>query len=397
VKVSNLAKRTTNYCRGISEIFGSKILQVVGRGNSRNPTQESPRGISWIDKFHDAYTLGEEVMPSMHKGMEVKFAVRNLDKKEVVVKIRDKQQSFCYKGEEAAWRSSTDLMLNMPQNGSIAQLYEVLEDHKAYYVIMEKCSGQDLFEATHHWGIPPVAVVKEVIRQILAALEELHANGVIHKDVKLENIMVSPLAASARANNLVNDADGSPVSASGFSAGRPLMVKLIDFDTVVPWSPRTPRPKDVLGTDQYIAQEAYEGNYSPASDIFAVGVIAYRLLTGRFPFRKSIFNDEQGENYVGSPKMKEIQSKLRASKIEWNFPVFHTDPQAWRFVQALLATSELERPSANEALLHPWLIGMESHMPSPEFSAHEQPTALPMQATLPNCVEDNADDDNVIG
>ncbi|CAE7885348.1 CRK6, partial [Symbiodinium microadriaticum] len=87
-------------------------------------------------------------------------------------------------------------------------------------------------------------------------------------------------------------------------------VKLIDFDTVEEWNSTGPKSKHVLGTDQYIAPEAYEGKYSPASDIFAVGVIAYKILTGSFPYNGRLFDDKPGENWVGSPKMKEIRQKL---------------------------------------------------------------------------------------
>merc|ERR1719327_1440077 len=83
----------------------------------------------------------------------------------------------------------------------------------------------------------------------------------------------------------------------------PAMAKLIDFDTVQDWEPMSPKAKDVLGTDGYIAPEAYGGEYSPASDVYAVGVIMYKLLTGRFPSRPDIFDDEPGENWVGSEAM----------------------------------------------------------------------------------------------
>ena len=68
---------------------------------------------------------------------------------------------------------------------------------------------------------------------------------------------------------------------------------------------------DILGTDMYIAPEVYEGEYSPLSDAFAVGVILYRLATGEFPFPSWIYDDERGENYVGHPKMSAIGHRLR--------------------------------------------------------------------------------------
>merc|ERR1719215_2216840 len=114
-----------------------------------------------------------------------------------------------------------------------------------------------------------------------------------------------------------NSTFSSPTDAQTSGARTPGSVKLIDFDTVEDWSPKSPKATRVLGTDQYIAPEAYEGRYSPASDIFAIGVIAYRLLAGTFPFRNSLFDDKPGENWVGSPKMREIRGKLQAVRLDW--------------------------------------------------------------------------------
>ncbi|CAE8647087.1 unnamed protein product, partial [Polarella glacialis] len=113
--------------------------------------------------------------------------------------------------------------------------------------------------------------------------------------------------------------------------------------------------KDVLGTDQYIAQEAYDGKYSAASDIFAAGVIGYRLLTSKFPFKSDIFNDEAGENWVGSPKMKEIRKKIVNSKIDWSHRVFLADLQCKDLLSIMLASNEKDRPTAQQALSHVWL------------------------------------------
>merc|ERR1719163_554788 len=127
---------------------------------------------------------------------------------------------------------------------------------------------------------------REVVRQILEALRVMHGTGRIHKDLKLENVMVDTTPASPTA-------------------------KIIDFDTVVDWEPTSPRSKHVLGTDGHIAPEAYSGDYSPASDIYAVGVVLFKLLTRKFPSKPELFDDKPGENYVGSPAMKRIKERLR--------------------------------------------------------------------------------------
>merc|ERR1711904_381478 len=95
-------------------------------------------------------------------------------------------------------------------------------------------------------------------------------------------------------------------------------VKLIDFDTLEEHTPKTPKAKDVPGTDQYIAPEAYSGNYSQASDMFAVGVIAYKLIVGKFPFPDDFFDDGPGENYTGSPKMKQIKKRLQDHNVDFS-------------------------------------------------------------------------------
>merc|ERR1719436_2096930 len=115
-------------------------------------------------------------------------------------------------------------------------------------------------------------------------------------------------------------------------------VKLIDFDTAMSWEPDSPKAKTVLGTDQYISGEAYAGKYSPASDMFAVGVIAYKLITGMFPFNGKMFDDEAGENWVGSPKMKQIQDRVRRFHIDWTLPPFPSEPQAVDLCKRMLAS-----------------------------------------------------------
>jgi len=305
--------------------------------------------IKVVDSISSVYELGEQVMPSSHSGMSVIFGKRLADDLDVVIKVRAKANSFCDKAEEKEWRTSTEFMMNIPETEGIAKLYEVLEDRKGYYVIMEKVQGQDLFETCTGKGLLPVAEVKEVLRQLLSALQELHSRNCIHKDLKLENVMFD------RTPPHNAKADWSMIEAG--EKHSPVQVKLIDFDTVENQAPQTPKKaQDVLGTDQYIAQEAYAGNYSPASDIFAAGVIGYRLLTSKFPFKKDIFNDEAGENWVGSPKMKEIRDKLCKSKIDWSHRVFTLEPNSRELLQAMLAVNEQQRPTADEALGHPWLV-----------------------------------------
>jgi len=242
----------------------------------------------------------------------------------------------------------------------------VLEDHDKYYIIMELIDGEDLCETLDCQGRLPMSDCKEIMRQIIRAVSTFHQNGCIHRDIKLENVMLE----SPKTRFVDQPTWGQPVrlnscpgridSRHDENVATGPRVKLIDFDTIEEWkgpygSREMSDAQTILGTDQYIAQEAYAGKYSPSSDMFAVGVIAFKLITGVFPFSPTLFDAVNGENYAGSPKMRQIQEKLKHYNIKWWLPPFPSDDAALSFCQSLLTNNEGDRPSAEEALRHPWL------------------------------------------
>lgn len=317
--------------------------------------------------FEARYELGDEVMPSTNSHMEVNYATRRSDGEVVVIKHRFKPHCFKSKSDEANWRKNTEFMLNMPNSKGIAKLYEVLEDNHAFYIVTELVEGMDLFEMLDNSGNVEIGVAREIIYQILEAVQTFHALGAVHKDLKLENVVVDPqvfqslpVPAPAR---LRRNSDPA-LSLSGIT---PRSLKVIDFDTVEQQEKMaTPRAKEVLGTNQYIPQEAYAGKYSPSSDMFSVGVIAYRLLTGRFPYKDKIFDDKPGENWVGSPQMRVIRKRLQTIQIKWDYTVFQKFPDALELVQQMLSVEESKRPSAKEALAHRWFTGSSQSAPQDE-------------------------------
>jgi len=324
--------------------FG-KVLHVntEGPGLERTPSalcNDAPlqkRSIRQVSSVLDLYDIGKEVMPSTHSYMKVCFATRKKDGMKSVVKVRFKPHCFRSREDERSWRHNTEFLLNMPENSGIARLHEVVEDGKAFYIVMEKVEGRDLFEILEHEGKVTVDVSREIMRQLLQSLVHLHSHNAVHKDLKLENVMID---GTLKGFTLAPDTPGS--------------VKVIDFDTLEQWTPNSSTSKDVVGTDQYIAQEAYVGKYSPLSDIFAIGVIAYRLLTGKFPFHDELFDDEAGENWVGSPKMAQIRRRLRVAKVDFSLSVFEENPEARDIIKHMLAYNELLRPTASAALAHAW-------------------------------------------
>jgi len=293
------------------------------------------------DFFSEKYALGGVMFRSVHRAMEIRSGRRICDNLEVVIKVRYKPDCLFDCREEHEWRNSMELMLNLPSNSGVAQILEVLEDDEKICVIIERAIGMDLHDLVKTDVQLSVPSSCEILAQLLEAVAYLHENGVIHRDLKLENVVMKP-----------------PSEMKGYIDGLtpcvPQALKLVDFDTVQEWKPDTPpdtRAVTVQGTHQYIPQEGYEGRYSPLSDIFSIGVIGYRLVVGQFPFRDELF-DVNGPLFVDDLKCRQIQYYLRATRVSWDVPVLQENPSIRDLLKRMMSPNEEQRPNAREALQH---------------------------------------------
>ncbi|MFN2545009.1 MAG: Stk1 family PASTA domain-containing Ser/Thr kinase [Actinomycetota bacterium] len=127
------------------------------------------------------------------------------------------------------------------------------------FMVMEYVDGPNLRDLlVAHGRLEPAQAV-EVLLQMLAALDHAHRRGIVHRDVKPENALVTP--------------DG--------------VVKVADFGLAhaLAESRVTQSPGTVTGTVQYLAPEQIHGEPAdPRTDLYAVGIVAYELLTGHAPF-----------------------------------------------------------------------------------------------------------------
>jgi serine/threonine protein kinase len=194
-------------------------------------------------------------------------------------------------------------------------------------------------------------VAKQLARQLFEGLAKLHGAGVMHLDLKPENIALDEDDISGRGSRWA-----APSTKSVPMTTLPRM-KIIDFDTIELYKPGK-KTQYVLGTDQYIPPETYAGQPTPESDVWAAGVILYVFLTGCFPFQSALFDDLPGENIVGHAKMEKIRRRLLLSKIQYDQKVFTMHDEARMakdFVSRCFARDPTNRLRAHEALTHPWL------------------------------------------
>jgi serine/threonine protein kinase len=148
---------------------------------------------------------------------------------------------------------------------NVGQVYDVgMLDDGSPYMVMELQEGRSLAEVFDEMQLPVVALI-DIARQLLAGLAAAHAAGVIHRDIKPDNVMI------------VRDVKGNVV------------VKLVDFGiskTVRADVGSGTIDEDVIiGSPDYMAPEQFRGaTIDVRTDLYAVGVLLYEGITGRLPF-----------------------------------------------------------------------------------------------------------------
>merc|ERR1719335_801144 len=94
---------------------------------------------------------------------------------------------------EEQFRKAQLKMLNMPKHSGVLPLTEVLEDDNFYYVVMEKANGGSLLSSLLEEfsdGIMPERAVKQLMKEILSAIAHIHRQGMLHRDIKVDNLVV---------------------------------------------------------------------------------------------------------------------------------------------------------------------------------------------------------------
>jgi serine/threonine protein kinase len=214
------------------------------------------------------------------------------------------------------------VMLSKLDHPNIVKVQDAFQDDVSLLIVMEMCVGGPLI--TH---LRPINFHEDSLRaiasKILGAISHCHVNGIVHRDIKLDNIVYA---------HLEDDSE----------------LKLIDFGFACFFGKTMGRR---LGTMSYMAPELLNGERDPLYgfevDMWSFGVTMFYLMTGKRPFHDS---DEQ----------------IKMQKIQAGAPVYN--PKIWSrfsadakdFVQKLLCRNPYTRLTAHQALKHPWIVASSS-------------------------------------
>lgn len=187
---------------------------------------------------------------TVYRGVDVR-----LDRP-VAVKVMDSR----YAGDEqflTRFRLEARTVARLKDPGLVA-VYDQGLDERHPFLVMELVEGGTLRELLTERGPMPPHAVAAVLRPVLGGLAAAHHAGLVHRDVKPENVLIS---------------DDGEVKIADFGLVRAVAAAGITSASVI------------LGTAAYLSPEQVrDGNATPRSDVYAVGIMAYELLTGHAPF-----------------------------------------------------------------------------------------------------------------
>jgi serine/threonine-protein kinase len=160
---------------------------------------------------------------------------------------------------------------------NVVQVYDSGHDAGAHrhFIVMEYVAGPTVGQVMRERGRLPVSDAVDIVAQACEGLEYAHRHGVIHRDVKPGNLLVSP--------------DG--------------VVKLADFGIAkAAEDSRITQIGSVVGTAAYLSPERARGDEATAgADVYSLGVVAYQLLAGRLPFESGSLTELATRQQEGSP------------------------------------------------------------------------------------------------
>jgi len=201
---------------------------------------------------------------------------------------------------------------------NIIKLYEHFEDHKNIYLVMELCTGGELFDRIIEENKMSEKHAAIIMRQMLRAINYMHGSNVMHRDLKPENFLF-------RSKDPVEKTD----------------LKIIDFGLSCEFEPGQ-MVKTRAGTPYYVAPQVLQGEYDQACDLWSCGVMLYIILVGYPPFYA-----EKDEDVL--KKVSAGAFSFRAD--DWR-DISH---DAKDLIKKLLKKTVKDRINASEALDHRWI------------------------------------------
>ncbi|KAI8875849.1 Pkinase-domain-containing protein [Backusella circina FSU 941] len=248
------------------------------------------------------YTIGETIGEGSYG--KVKLGVHQLTSRQVAIKRIHKKHAPLMAREIHHHRQ-----LHHP---NIVSLYEILSTETSIFLVSEHCPHGDLFDALTKSGRFPEVVVQRWFAQLVDAVDYCHSKGIIHRDLKLENV-------------LLDEFDNVKICDFGFA-------RQTDKHQLL---------KTFCGSLAYSAPEVIkrQNYFGPETDVWSLGVILYTLLAGELPF------DDECESILQN----------RIVNIDYKIPSYFSS-QVTDLLSKMLVQDPTQRMTTRQMKAHGWLL-----------------------------------------
>ncbi|CAJ1932328.1 unnamed protein product [Cylindrotheca closterium] len=236
---------------------------------------------------------------------------------------------------------------------NIVKVYEMFESKRAIYLIMEYCYGGDLYGRVPYTE----AQVAKIMTKLLSAVAYIHKKNIVHRDIKMENIMLESDKPDAKAKLIDFGLSQSYCISSSSSNNKSKMTHL----------------SELVGTAYCMSPQVIRKQYTSKADLWACGVVAFILLSNKWPFEGSA-NKEITSKILKNDWNKDFEGE------EWK----HISSEAKAFVRHLMAYDEDKRWDAGQALRSKWL--------TKAFPSDEGPPEQKVLNSVTNALIQNAND-----
>ena len=220
---------------------------------------------------------------------------------------------------------------------NITKILETFEDDQFYFIIMEYINGGNLFSYVKKRRKLSEKVAKFLFRQIILGIKHIHSNLIVHRDIKLENILID------MNNN----------------------IKICDFGIGIILSSENQILHSHCGTPVYIAPEIItstkeKGYKGFPVDIYSAGIVLYIMVSGRLPFDESPDDICEINKNEDMNKENEIKLKYGLSKREPKY-LENISDELRDLLKGLLNKDPNERLNVEQILNHPWFSNVNSN------------------------------------
>lgn len=251
----------------------------------------------------------------------------------IISKARFKSRSLATKEKLfQSFRDEVNIMATM-DHPNIIKFYKAFEDKLYFYIVMELCTGGELFDRITARGFYTERDASRVMLQLFKAVDYMHrVKKIAHCDLKPDNCIFA------------NASEDAPL-------------KIIDFGMAKHVANRA-YFRDFAGTPYYVAPEVLDGKFNESADCWSLGIIMFVLLHGYPPFHV----DYNAYGAYADQKIFELirqgfQAVIRRGYGS-HFPeAIPISKHARDLITKLLVQNFAQRLSAEEALDHPWLTG----------------------------------------